>query len=216
MYLPTYLYKNFQNDPNKDVTVFYCIKCVRQIFALNYLSNSDHYSIVQRGIVLPDAVIENDQLTFLKCTEYLKNLNDYINSHNESDDFSSPPTDCKYYSIDDFVKSKFNPNTTTSIFHINIHSIEKHIDELRTYLLLSDFQFDVLAISESKLQTNIQPKVDITIEGYHSPLNSHTMTTKGGVLLHIKENIIFKLRPDLEKAMTELLKLNTWNQIVLK
>ena len=142
-------YKNFQNDPNKDVTVFYCIKCVSQIFAFNSLSNSDHYSIVQRGIVLPDAVIENDQLTFLKCKEYLKNLNDYISSHNESDDFSSPPIDCKYYSIDDFVKSKFNPDKTTSIFHVNIHSIEKHIDELRTYLLLSDFQFDVLAISES-------------------------------------------------------------------
>ena len=52
-------------------------------------------------------------------------------------------------------------------------------------------------------QTNTQPKVDITIEGYHSPLNSPTMATKGGVLLYITENIIFKPRPDLEKVMTE-------------
>ena len=182
--------------------MFYCIKCVSIIFPFNSLANSDFYSIVQRGIVLPDTVTDNDQLTFLKCKEYLNNLNDYINTQNESDEFSSPPVDCKYYSIDDFVETKFNPGKSTSIFHINIHSIEKHIEELRSYLLLCDFKFDVLAISESKLQTNVQPKVDITIEGYHSPLNSPTKATKGGVLLYIKDNIIFKPRPDLEKVMT--------------
>ena len=155
--------------------------------------------------MLPDAVIENDQLTFFKCREYLKNLNDYINnqSENENDEFTSPPLDCKYYSIDDFVESKFKPDKTTSIFHVNIHSIEKHIDELRSYLLLADFQFDVLAISESKLQTNVDPKVDITISGYHYPLNSPTKATKGGVLLYINENILFKPRPDLQKVMSE-------------
>ena len=179
-----------------------CIKCVSQIFPFNSLTNSDYYSIVQRGIALPDAVIDNDQLTFLRCKEYLTNLNDYISTQNESDEFSSPPVDCKYYSMDDFVESKFNPSKTTSLFHINIHSIEKHIDELRSYLLLGDYQFDVLAISESKLQTNVQPKVDININGYHSPLNSPTNATKGCVLLYIKENLIFKPRPDLEKVMT--------------
>ena len=63
--------------------------------------------------------------------------------------------------------------------------------------MMIDFKFDVLAISESKLQTNTQPKVDITTNGYHYPLSTPTTTTKGGVLLCIKENLIFKPRQDL-------------------
>ena len=61
--------------------------------------------------------------------------------------------------------------------------------------MLIDFEFDVVAISESKLQTDTQAKVDITINGYHYPLS--TTATKGGVLLYIKENLIFKPQPDL-------------------
>ena len=63
--------------------------------------------------------------------------------------------------------------------------------------MLIDFQFDALAISESKLKTGTQPKVDITIDGYHYPLSTPSEATKGGVLLYIKENLIFKPRPDL-------------------
>jgi exonuclease III len=203
-------YKNLQNDPNKDGTVFHCIKCVSTILPFNSLTNLDFYSIVQRGVLLPIEVMENDQLSFLKCHEYINNLNEYVSStQKENDEFSSPPIDCKYYTINEFIKTKFNPQKTTSIFHINIHSIEKHIDELRTYLLLGGFHFDILAISESKLQTNVQPKIDITINGYHHPLSSPTKATKGGVLLYIKENLLFKPRPDLTKSMTEAKKLES-------
>ena len=176
-------YKQFQNDDDNN---FYCIKCITTIFPFNSLKDTDYYSIVQRGVVLPDAVSRNEELAFLKCKEYLKTLNDYVSdTQNKCDDLSSPPIECKYYSIDDFVYSKFNPKKTKSIFHVNIHSIEKHIDELRSYLLLTGFQFDILAISESKLQHNNQPKVDITIDGYHYPLNSPTKATKLRAILYI-------------------------------
>jgi exonuclease III len=195
----------FQNDLNKDETVFYCIKYVSMVLPFNSLTNLDFYSIVKRGVMLSDEVMDNNQLGFLKCQEYIKNLNEYISCNHdiENDEFPSPPVDCKYYTIDDFVESKFIPKKTTSIFHVNIHSIEKHIDELRSYLLLIDFPFDILAISESKLQTNIETKVDIAIDGYHYPLSSPTNATKGGVLLYIKENLLFKPRSDLTQMMTE-------------
>ena len=44
--------------------------------------------------------------------------------------------------------------------------------------MLTDFQFDALAISESKLQTGTQPKVDITINGYHYPLHTPSRAIK--------------------------------------
>ncbi len=110
-------YKKIQDDPTKEGTVFYCIECMRKLLPFNSLTDSDYYSIVERGVILPDVVTDNDQLAFLKCKEYLNKLNQYISdTQNENDEFSSAPVDCKYYSIDDFAKSKFNPMKTTSIF----------------------------------------------------------------------------------------------------
>ena len=60
--------------------------------------------------------------------------------------------------------------------------------------MLTRLIFEVLAISQSKLQKNIPPKVDITIAGYHYPLNTPTLATEGGVLLYINQNLLFKPR----------------------
>ena len=195
-------YNQMKNDPLKDepTKMFYCISCIEDNMPFTKLSDPDYYAIVKKGVMLSDEVIQNDQLSTLRCQDYIDKLNSYIvnsNSQNDNEDENFSPIDCRYYSIDDFTSAAFKEKKVTSIFHINIHSIEKHIDELRNYLMLSGFQFDVLAISESKLQINIPPKVDITINGYHYPLSTPTNATKGGVLLYIKDALIFKPRPDL-------------------
>ena len=91
--------------------------------------------------------------------------------------------------------------------------------------MLIDFKFDVLAVSE--LQNDTEPKVDITINGYHYPLSTPTKATKGGVLLYIKENLVFIYlyyipRPDLhiyadksiESHFAEIINSNGKNSIV--
>ena len=88
--------------------------------------------------------------------------------------------------------------------------------------MLINFQFDALVISESKLQAGTQPKVDITINGYHYPLSTPSEAAKGGVLLYIKENLIFKPRPDLhihadktlESHFAEIINPNGKNSII--
>ena len=42
-----------------------------------------------------------------------------------------------------------------------------------------NFKFDVIALSESKLRKGIQPVVDITINGYHNPIDTPTEANKG-------------------------------------
>ena len=193
-------YKRLLYDPQTDHHVFYCIVCIQDNLPFTRLSDPDYYSIINRGVVLPEEVIENDNLTFLQCKQYFDKLNNYIASsisETENCENSFSPIDCKYYSLHNFTSASFNPTKSTSIFHLNVHSIEKHIDELRNYLMLANYEFDVLAISESKLQSNIQPKVDISINGYHYPLSTPTKATKGGVLLYINSKLLFKPRPDL-------------------
>ena len=111
------------------------------------------------------------------------------NLQNEKDDPADNilPCDCKYYTVDDFKNLKIKADKHSSILHINITSIQFHIEEFRIILQLLDHQFDFICISESKLQKNIQPSVDINIEGYQTPVGMPTHASKGGVLIYISK-----------------------------
>ena len=44
---------------------------------------------------------------------------------------------------------------------MNIHSIQLHFEELKLMLQLINFRFDIIAISESKIEKGIDPIIDI-------------------------------------------------------
>ena len=108
-----------------------------------------------------------------------------------------PPANCKYYTIDEFHTQTFNSDKHFSILHLNISSIEYHIEEFRIVLELLKHKFDFICISESKIRTNREPKVDIKIEGSQQPIGMSTDSSKGGVLIYIREGINYKPREDL-------------------
>ena len=110
-----------------------------------------------------------------------------------------------YYSMDEFVSSKFNPNKNFSILHYNIHSIQLHIDDFRMALQLLDFSFDVICISESKIRKDIEPIIDISIPGYQTPISMPTEATKGGVLIYVRCGLNYKPRNDLQIYKPKLL-----------
>ena len=124
-------------------------------------------------------------------------INDNSFDLNIEGDETNSFIDCKYYNYDKFSEMNFNQSKSFSILHYNIHSIERHIEEFRIALSLFDFQYDIICISESKLRKDCEPKVDISIEGYQSPVGTSTEATKGGVLIYAKIGINFKPRNDL-------------------
>ena len=65
-------YNKLINNPESDQPKndFYCINCLKDILPFNKLSDSDYYSIVQRGVVLSDEVVSNGELNLSKCKEY--------------------------------------------------------------------------------------------------------------------------------------------------
>ena len=62
--------------------------------------------------------------------------------------------------MDEFKAGSLNENKYLSILHYNIHSIQKHIDSLSQSLESLDFKFDILCLSESKLQKSKSPIVN--------------------------------------------------------
>ena len=80
-----------------------------------------------------------------------------------------------------------------SIFHLNIHSIQLHIDEFRTFLDSLNCKFDIIA--ETKLQD--EPAVNVSVPGYRNPIHTFTEAFKGGVCFYISVDIDFKSKNDL-------------------
>jgi len=67
----------------------------------------------------------------------------------ETDEFISDSTVSKYYKIDEFMSAKI-PNNTFSTLHLNISSLQGHIDDLKNLLFLLNHKFSVIGISEQR------------------------------------------------------------------
>ena len=188
----------YQNNPDE---IFFCINCIAQNVAFSKLNNNEFYISVKKGVLHHD----NNNINFAPTDfqqQIMDKLNYEINNNafdldTEAEDEISPTIACKYYNIDDFSAAQFNPTRTFSVLHYNIHSIERHIEEFRVALQMLDFKFDIICISESKLLKDCEPKVNINIDGYQTPLSTPTKSTKGGVLIYVKSGLNFKPRNDL-------------------
>ena len=78
----------------------------------------------------------------------------------------------KYYDIIDFTMVDKNPNSL-SMFHINLRSLSAHLEELQLLLKSLKANFDVIAISETKEQSEGFLK-NVSLDGYtiHSNIES--------------------------------------------
>ena len=83
-----------------------------------------------------------------------------------------------------------------SVFHINIASLGLHKDEMIAAISLVDVEFDIIAVSETKIIKDQDPIYDISLPGY-TPYSTPTESSKGGVLIYVKNNIVVKRRTDL-------------------
>ena len=139
----------------------------------------------------------------IQLTQSQKDMIDKINTSLGKDirydyvDEDTDPIDCKYYSVNEHNNKKFNSNKHFSLLHLNIHSLQFHIEELRIALQTLNLKFDFICISETKIYKNKDPTTDITIDGYQDPVGIPTEAQKGGVCIYTKIGIDWKPRVDL-------------------
>ena len=84
---------------------------------------------------------------------------------------------------------------------LNINGLLSHIDQLR--FLMTDIQFDILAINESKIDNSCSNGL-VSIPG-HSLVRKDRNADGGGVAFYIREGISYTIRNDLVKERLELL-----------
>ena len=86
------------------------------------------------------------------------------------------------------------------MFHINIASLSLHWNDLKTVLSILDHQFDIIAITETKIIENIQPITNFSLEGYNFEYTP-TKNDKGGVGIFFKKDFECEKRDDLSKSV---------------
>ena len=90
-----------------------------------------------------------------------------------------------------------NKNSVNSL-HLNISSWPCHFSELQTRLSSTKVNFNIIGISESRIKQNKNPIDNINLQNYNIKHCTTEATNGGGILLYIKDNIIYKLRKDLK------------------
>ena len=222
-----YLNNNdYKKLKNRNET-FYCINCTKDISPFSNMNSNEFFTSVVKGVLNT----ENKNVDFTPSV-YQHNLFNQLNTFmdanrsideaDEGEDFISHSINCKYYGINEFTREKFCSSRSFSILHYNIHSIELHIEEFRVNLQMLEFDFDIICISESKIVDGIDPKCDISIPNYQTPISTPTEGTKGGVLIYVKSGIDFKPRNDLkickskelESAFIEVINKNESNDVI--
>jgi hypothetical protein len=101
----------------------------------------------------------------------------------DTDEFIGDNVESKYYTPAEFISTKFSKKSFTMI-HMNIASLQAHIDEFRSFLTFLNHPFDVICITETRLH-EASPLVNIDITDYdfhHTP----TSTECGGAGIYIK------------------------------
>ena len=153
-------YKKHQNNIDEP---FCCQKCFEHI-PFNSLNSNEFDSFAKFDVTetqngsdirltpTPTQQIIIDKLNnLIRQQNFKTNDKDHDYSNLPDNEFDEPLT-CSYYSCEDFVNAKIEAGKNFSILHLNIHSIQRHVDELRTLLQALNFKFDIIAISESKLK----------------------------------------------------------------
>ena len=179
------------NDLKKsnDNEKYYCKACKESIFPFHNLSDDEYFTSIIKNIDV------NEDLNLrLFPTPSLKTL--FTDFSNQNEDGCS--INCDYYDVSAPIPSA--NNSKHSMFHLNLASLGLHKDELVTSLSLLDFEFDMIAVSETKIKLGTEPIYDLSLAGYRHH-QTPSESNKGGVIIYAKENVITRRRYDLERKM---------------
>ena len=188
-----------------------CITCLDNCFPFQRLNKTQFQACVLKGL--------NKNIKENLKSQPSDNLKHFFTELDHGQKISKVDDDknnlnCDYYDLSSF---KFKNNKSKlAFFHMNIASLSKHKDELDTMLSMLDINFDIIGITETKIQKKKNPNFHIELEGFKC-FSTPTESEKGGSLLYISNQLNTKPRYDLEKIMYKSKELeSTFREIIQK
>ena len=163
----------------------------------------------------PDKTKNNEASPLLKPSENLKLLVNQFNDDASPEANIDPENvvQSKYYDIDELQTMKIpKKDKSLALFHINACSLNKNFNELEHLLSCTNKNFDVIAISETRITKNISLTNNLIINNFSFEFTP-TVSSAGGTLLYVANHLsnkpgldlnIYKSN-ELESTFTEIL-----------
>ena len=83
------------------------------------------------------------------------------------------------------------------IGHLNVQGLSSKIDQIKLMLRSKANSIHIFGMSKSKLKDYLHENA-FCIDGYQKPIRKDRLEGGGGIIVYIKEGVIFKRRNDLE------------------
>ena len=125
----------------------------------------------------------------------ISDLNDLDNSGIESN--IPNPINSVYYYPSDFQKLNLSSSSTYfSLFHVNLNSLDAHLDDLQTTLASLKFPFQIIGISETRENYSTGFKMNNNLNGY-TLFSQPSRSAAGGVAIYASKSLNAFKRTDL-------------------
>ena len=147
---------NFLDDQliKNSKSSWFCLHC-SNIFPFTNITGKKLQSVFSNEEYHVDDYIDNSTKTrlVLKPQENLTNFfNEFNNLSSDQNNNSENIINCKYYDMDEIqALNKLNNKRALSLSHINSCSLSKNIGDLEYLLNSTSINFDVIAISETRI-----------------------------------------------------------------
>ena len=124
-------------------------------------------------------------------------VNHFSNATPENSNDPEKISSSKYYDIEEMHNIEIpHNNKSLSLFHINACSLNKNFDDLQYLLSCTKKNFDIIAISETRIAKQVSLLNNLNLNNYSFEFTP-TETSAGGTLLYIAKHLSYKCRNDI-------------------
>ena len=133
----------------------------------------------------------------VNLSQLFNKFNDTTENHRNRDPDNA--VKCRYYDIEEIQTLNIpNKSKSLSMFHINTCSLSKNFDDLEYLLKTTNMNFDIIAISETRITKNINNILpNINLNNYAFEFTP-TESSAGGTLIYVANHLVDKPRTDLQ------------------
>ena len=187
-----YQYLHGNDDP------WFCLKCNTELFPFRTLNNKTLNQYINSSNTLNKHIDQdNSSNLVLKPPPNLNSLFNQFNNSSQIHDFKDRDNvaNCKYYNLEEVQTMKIpNKKNSLSLFHINACSLSKNFDDLEYLLKTTNTNFNIIAISETRILKNTKIVKNIPNFSYEF---TPTESTAGRTLIYIADHLAYQKRNNL-------------------
>ena len=181
---------------------WHCLRCNSEIYAFGSLNKQNFVSFIREN--LTDSLkldnLNSTSTLVLKQPANLSQLFNQFDNTNKNHTNKDPDNvvKCRYYDIEEIQTLKIpNKSKFLSMFPINTCSLSKNFDDLEYLLKTTNMNFNIIAISETRITKNVNKITNININNYAYEFTP-TESSAGGNLIYVANHLAYKPRTDLQ------------------